>query len=247
MMNSVKNQLESLFKFLKENRDFNLKLQEQFFLPVLCVDDAINTKVINLLYHVANAQSQPKIDPLAEFYKTVYRNVDQTESFASFVELLTGKESLLFSDLYKGLRAKQGWGDKTAALFTKVVYQAHNKLSENCHFWADTPKRISKGDEIWLPVDAVIIHIFKELGMDKPSFAKINKLIKQYYKGNDLEVWDDLWFWGFITQKGTGDTRQTEWNENKYWSLTHSDKNPLIISDIREKSHEFISLLGKQI
>ncbi|MDO6684109.1 MULTISPECIES: hypothetical protein [unclassified Agarivorans] len=246
-MSSIQIQLEDIFEFLKANRDFNLRLQEQFFLPVLCVDGSVNPKVINLLYHVANTQSQPKIDLLAEFYKTVYRNVEKTESFASFVELLTGKESLLFSYLYKGLRAKKGWGDKTAALFTKVVYQAHNKLSENCHFWADTPKHISKGDEIWLPVDAVIIHIFKQLGMDKPNFSKINKLIKQYYKGSDLEVWDDLWFWGFITQKGTGNTRKTEWNENKYWSLTHSDKTPSVIRKIKEKSIEFIGLLEKQI
>lgn len=244
-MSSVRVQLEDIFKFLKDNRDFNLRLQEQFFLPVLSVDGSINPKVINLLYHVANTQSQPKIDPLSEFYQLVYKNIDKTQTFESFVELLTGKKSTSFNDLYQGLRAQKGWGKKTAALFAKVVYQAHNKLSEDCSFWADTPKQIVESDEIWLPVDAVIIHIFERLGMARPSFDKINNLIKQHYAGNDLEVWDDLWFWGFITQKGTGNTREMEWNENKYWSLTHSDKNPLVINEIKEKSIEFIGLLEK--
>lgn len=241
----MKIQLEDIFKFLKDNRGFNLHLQEQFFLPVLCVDGSVNPKVINLLYHVANTQSQPKIDPLAEFYQSVYKNIEKTETFESFVELLTGKKSTLFNDLYHGLLKQKGWGKKTAALFTKVVYQAHSKLSEDCRFWKDAPNKIIESDEIWLPVDAVIIHLFEQLGMQKPNFDNINRLIKQHYAGDDLEVWDDLWFWGFITQKGTGDTRQMEWNENKYWSLTHSDKNPLVISDIKEKSKEFIGLLEK--
>ncbi|WP_435524452.1 hypothetical protein [Chryseobacterium indoltheticum] len=30
----------------------------------------------------------------------------------------------------------------------------------------------------------------------------------------DIEVWDDLWFWGFINQKGSSD-RSFEWNEGK--------------------------------
>ncbi|WP_045377501.1 hypothetical protein [Vibrio campbellii] len=246
-MSSNKIQLEDIFEFLKANRDFNLRLQEQFFLPVLSVDVSVNPKVINLLYHVANTQSQPKIDPLAEFYQSVYQNIEKTRTFESFVELLTGKKSTLFNDLYQGLRDQKGWGKKTAALFTKVVYQAHNKLSKDCYFWVDTPTEITERDEIWLPVDAVIIHIFEQLGMHKPSFDKINRLIKQHYEGNDLEVWDDLWFWGFITQKGTGNTRKIEWNENKYWSLTHSDKNPLVLRRIKEKSIEFIGLLEKQI
>ncbi|WP_174714924.1 hypothetical protein [Marinomonas hwangdonensis] len=244
-MSTVRVQLEYIFEFLKGNRDFNLRLQEQFFLPVLSVNRSINTKVINLLYHVANTQSQPKIDPLSEFYRSVYEDIDKTQTFESFVELLTGKKSTSFNDLYQGLRAQKGWGKKTAALFTKVVYQAHSKLSEDCHFWADTPNKIIGNDEIWLPVDAVIIHIFERLGMERPSFDKVNKLIKQHYSGNDLEVWDDLWFWGFITQKGTGSNRQMEWNENKYWSLTHSDKNPLIINEIKENSLEFIGLFEK--
>ncbi|QIZ76465.1 hypothetical protein [Ferrimonas lipolytica] len=243
----MKIKLEQIFDFLKANREFNLRLQEQFFLPVLSVNGSVNPKVVNLLYHVANTQSQPKIDPLAEFYRSVYRNLDKTEGFASFVGLVTGKESLLFNDLYCGLREQRGWGKKTAALFTKVVYQAHNRLSANCAFWADTPSQISAQDEIWLPVDAVIIHIFEQLGMHKPNFDKINKLLKQHYVGNELEVWDDLWFWGFITQKGTGNTRQMQWNENKYWSLTHTDKNPMVISTIKQKSSEFIGLIEQKI
>ena len=239
----MKSQLDSIFKFLKKNREFNLQIQSQFFLPVLCVEESINPKVINLLYHVANTQSQPKMDPLAAFYKLVHENIDSISSFKSFVHLLTGKESLHFNDLYEGLSQQAGWGDKTAALFAKVVYQAHNSLGSKFEFWSDTPNHITDSDELWLPVDAVIIHIFEKLGMAKPNFTKINKLLKQYYVGDDLEVWDDLWFWGFITQKGTGTTRSIEWNENKYWSLTHSDKEPVMVNRIKNNSHEFIGLL----
>ena len=240
-------QLEKIFEFLKSNRQYNLELQAQFFRPVLCVSNSVNPKVINLLYHVANTQSQPKMDPLSDFYRLVYGNIQSTNSFGDFVYLLTGQRSVLFNDLYKGLTQKKGWGDKTAALFTKVVYQAHNSLGSEFEFWQDTPKSIGLNDEIWLPVDAVIIHIFKELGMKSPSFNNINKLLKKYYSGDDLEVWDDLWFWGFITQKGTGDSRTIEWNVNKYWSLTHSDKKSEVINQIEHKAIHFISLLQQKI
>jgi hypothetical protein len=192
---------------------------------------------------VANTQTRPKIDHLVDFYRHLHENIESTKSFSSFVNLLTGKHSLLFNDLYHGLRQQKGWGEKTAALFTKAVYQVHDSYGKEFEFWSDTPRKISRNDQIWLPVDAVIIHVFKELGMTSPSFKKINELLKQHYSGDDLEVWDDLWFWGFITQRGSGDSRLVEWNENKYWSLTHTIKDPTIVSRIKEKSGDFIDLL----
>ena len=35
------------------------------------------------------------------------------------------------------------------------------------------------------------------------DFKNVNKIIAENYSGKDIEVWDDLWFWGFITQRNT--------------------------------------------
>ena len=83
------------------------------------------------------------------------------------------------------------------------------------------------------------------MGLSSPNFSNINKLISKHYNSVQVEVWDDLWFWGFITQKGSGDDRVIEWNENKYWSLVHTEKKEAEIKKIKEKSIEFINLLNQ--
>jgi len=241
----MKNQLENMFQFLKDNRVFNRRLQKEVLRPVLCVDSPLQKKVINLLYHTANTQSQPKIDALATFFKSIHQDRRKTQSFGNFVQFLTGKKSCLFNDLYRGLRDQSGWGPKTSALFTKVVYQAHNKFGSDFEFWSDTPRQVSNKDQLWLPVDAVIMHIFQQMGMHQPTFAKINQEIKQHYRGDKLEIWDDLWFWGFITQKGTGQARTSEWNENKYWMLIEASKSPPEIARTKEKARIFLKHLIK--
>ena len=57
------------------------------------------------------------------------------------------------------------------------------------------------------------------------TFDKINRILSKNYTGDEIEVWDDLWFWGFITQKGSDSNRSFEWNEDKYWSLLHTPKD----------------------
>lgn len=238
--------LDDIFYFLKSNREFNFQLQAEIFRSSLCVNNSKNPKVINLLYHVANTQSQPKLDLLADFYRLIYENIDSVGSFESFVKLLTGRSSFLYMDLYTGLVNQKGWGKKTAALFTKTVFQAHTTHSKEFAFWSDAPKEINSDDEILLPVDAVIIYIFKQLGMKNPNFSKVNKLLKLNYSGEDFEVWDDLWFWGFISQKVVNKNRVLEWNENKYWSLRSSLKDPIVISAVRTKTDQFIALLNME-
>ena len=241
----MEKRLEKLFVFLRENRKYNKSLQVRYYSSIIIPNDNIDDKVFSLLYHIANTQSQPRIDYLADFYKYIYKNRDHLKSFDNFLGLLLPNVPKNFNGLFQSLKCQPGWGNKTSALFTKSIYHLHNnnypKKLRICH---DVPNKIKENDEFYLPVDAVIISIFKQLDLKTNwNFTSINKLIKQYYNGNDIEVWDDLWFWGFITQNGTGLDRVFAWNENKYWTLKESDKNPQSINKIKTKSNEFLSLL----
>ena len=60
-------------------------------------------------------------------------------------------------------------------------------------------------------------------------------------------IWDDLWFWGFITQrsapKSHGGGRTVGWNEGKYWSIPHAPRQPDDIAEIMRLSREFLAHL----
>jgi hypothetical protein len=58
-----------------------------------------------------------------------------------------------------------------------------------------------------------------------------------------MEIWDDLWFWGFITQNGSGDQREFVWNENKYWVIKESDKSLEMVMEIKRKATEFLDII----
>ena len=58
-----------------------------------------------------------------------------------------------------------------------------------------------------------------------------------------MEVWDDLWFWGFITQNGSGDQREFVWNENKYWAIKETDKSFEMVMEIKAKAIEFLDIM----
>ena len=146
------------------------------------------------------------------------------------------------------MKAINGWGDKTSALLAKKLYHFHNSdYPKELRIWDDIPTSLEKEDRFYLPVDAVIISIFNSLDeTEKWSFAKINNRLNQYYQGNEIEVWDDLWFWGFITQKGPKENRTHKWNPNKYWAMEHSDKNPSKIKEIKKKANVFLKLIGQE-
>jgi hypothetical protein len=139
-----------------------------------------------------------------------------------------------------------GWGEKTSALFTKTIYQIHFcDFYNEFKIWEDTPQ-LSDNDELFLPVDHVISSVFRELAFfSTPNFQTVNKFLKTNFSNSQIEVWDDLWFWGFMTQKGSGNNRLHTWNENKYWALRHSDKDLKMISEIKEKSKDFLNLITK--
>ena len=239
-----KNTLEPLYKFLIENREFNKKVQSKYYKSIMSHQEQSSDKAISLLYKISNTQSQPRIDNLARFYTSICNDKYSTKSFSAFVKKVSNKNSNLYIDLFLGMKGQDGWGEKTAALFVKSVYHAHNgNYDENFSFWSDAPKTIKEKDKLKLPVDTVINRIFKEIGLPKPTFSKTNKILSENYNGDEIEVWDDLWFWGFITQKGSGVDRNIEWNENKYWSLEDTDKNKSEILKIESKANKFIKLL----
>ena len=231
---------------MKSNREHNHQLQERFYNSVLKPFDNTSEKIISLLYNIANTQSQPKIDNLAKFFIELHENIESVNSFQSFVEYVKPKKETEnnFRTLYLGMEKQSGWGKKTSALFVKTIFHIHNsEYSKELKIWNDVPKKVEQNDEFFLPVDAVIISIFKNLDSSiKWDFDKINSKLKNFYTESEIEIWDDLWFWGFITQNGTGENRNFEWNLNKYWALKESDKNKLEIKIIESKAKTFLKL-----
>lgn len=243
----MEGQLRNIFDFLISNRVYNHSLQNRFYKSVIIPFETPQDRLISLLYHIANTQSQPKIDKLANFYKSVISDNKCFESFANFVFKINSnaKVKICFESLFYGMQGQDGWGNKTAALFTKSIYHIHNgQYSEQLKIWNDVPKTITDQDNFYLPVDAVIVAIFKKIDNSKSwNFDNINRILKTKYSIQQMEIWDDLWFWGFITQNGSGDMREFKWNENKYWAIKESDKNPKMIKEIRDKANTFLEIM----
>ena len=240
--------IEKLFKFISNNREYNKALQERYYRSIILPYKDEKEKIISLLYHIANTQSQPKIDKLSEFYKSIITEENSLKSFKEFVLKINPNGKSNFESVYKGMLNQKGWGPKTSALISKSIFHLHNgHYSEDLKIWNDVPKLIDENDSFYLPVDAVIIAIFTKLDNSiKWDFDKINKTLEKKYKGQQIEVWDDLWFWGFITQNGSGDNRVFEWNENKYWVLKESDKEKIKIEEIKNKCHEFLEIFKQE-
>lgn len=238
--------IEELFKFISSNRKYNKALQERYYRSIILPYKDEKEKIISLLYHIANTQSQPKIDKLAEFYKSIITEENSLKSFKEFVVKINPNGESNFESVYKGMLNQKGWGPKTSALISKSIFHLHNgQYSEDLKIWNDVPKLIDENDSFYLPVDAVIIAIFKKLDNSiKWDFDKVNKTLETKYKGQQIEIWDDLWFWGFITQNGSGDNRVFEWNENKYWVLKESDKDKIKIEEIKNKCQEFLEIFN---
>lgn len=245
----MENTLKELFVFLKSNRQYNKELQTRYYNSI--IDPRKNTfeNVVSLLYHIANTQSQPKIDNLSSFYKKIYANKKSLDSFKGFLNVVKPQNEITtsYKELFFGMKSQSGWGDKTSALFSKSIYHLHNnEYPKELELWNDAPKKLIEHDLFYLPVDAVIIAIFKNIDNSRNwTFSKINRTLKDYYCGNEIEIWDDLWFWGFITQIGTGENRKMQWNLNKYWTLRESDKDPKMIIEIEKKAEVFLNILNK--
>jgi len=229
-----------------KHRKFNHELQEKHYKSALLWHDEFDQvqKVMSMLYGAANTQSQPKIDELSRFYRFMWLNTASLTSFKSFVELLSPKTPPTYKNLFLGLSKQPGWGPKTSALFVKSIYHIHHdSYDSRLRIWDDSPEDITYLDKLYLPVDRVIMEIFNHLGDRSWTFKSINDFIHEHYVGDEIEVWDDLWFWGFITQKVANKQRIFEWNANKYWALECSNKSLVVESEIKKLSLEFLSLM----
>lgn len=243
----METKIDDVYLFLSNNRKFNKEVQTSFYRSVLLPYNTIEDKVISLLHFIANTQSQPKIDKLSVFFQDINNGKSKLKTFKGLLTLLgKHKESPSnYKTLFELLHKKEGWGKKTAALFTKSIYHLHNgKYDSQLKVWDDAPKLIDKNDQMFLPVDAVIEFIFKKLKFNGTiNFNTINKYLSNNYKGNKIEVWDDLWFWGFITQKTEKGIRTQKWNEAKYWALLHTNKKERTIEEIKKNAIKFRALI----
>lgn len=133
MMN---NKLEHLYSFINSNRHYNKELQERFYFSVIKPYTSIFDKIVSLLYNIANTQSQPRIDMLANFFKSFYQNRECALSFGNFINHVNAGANPCYDSLFKGLRKESGWGDKTSALFVKTIFHLHNgEYSDELLVW----------------------------------------------------------------------------------------------------------------
>lgn len=245
---NMEEKLERIFEFISDNRHHNKALQQRFYRSAIVSYESEKEKMISLLYLIANTQSQPKIDNLAKFFKFIFNDLNCLSSFKKLIEKIAPGKPINYESLYEGMNNQIGWGQKTAALLCKSVFHLHNgEYSKELKIWDDAPKTIGKNEKFYLPVDAVIIAIFNKMESNTNwSFNNINKTLNTKYFGLKMEAWDDLWFWGFITQNGSGNDRKFEWNENKYWALKESNKDKNIIEEIRFKADKFLDILASK-
>ena len=238
--------LQDIYSFLSENRAYNMPIQIGAYKLAMMPYENTPDKLYSLLYATLNSQSQLNMDKSAAFFKLMTDNSEKLNSFSGFIEVISGnnKTALTFKSLHKLLKKQPSWGDKTAALFVKAIYHTHIGYAKELNFWVDCPNVIVDSDELFLPVDAVINFIFLKLGNPcKSNFAEINTYIKYELPNTDFEIWDDLWFWGFITQKSSGGNRILEFNEAKYWNLLDAPKDQKTIDKTKLLANQFIDLI----
>ncbi len=97
----MNDKIEQLFKFISENRKYNKALQERYYRSIILPYKNEKEKIISLLYHIANTQSQPKIDKLAEFYKSIITEESSLTSFKEFISKINPNAESNFESIYK--------------------------------------------------------------------------------------------------------------------------------------------------
>lgn len=245
----MEDKIEQLYNFLKENRQYNKQVQEGFIKSCIAIDGlTTEQKVLNLLYGVVNTQSQPKMDKIGEFFIKMYHKDSRLNSYEGFLNTL--KNDTKSSDsLFELMKSQKGWGSKTAALFGKYIYIIHkDDAFKTFRIWTDFSLN---ENELKLPVDSVITHIFKNSFLEEKklsTFEGINKFIANLPSENsNVIIWDELWFWGFITQQNQKNIKSQkmeriniELNGNKFLCIPYMEKD---IEKIKPLAKIFLKLL----
>ncbi len=242
--------LADVFDFLRDNHNWNRDFQQQGYRRQLSHCDSELERLKGLLHATVNTQSAPSLGSLGKFWRHLNEfapsmhptRLEFTEFLEAFVQL-DRRGGGPWERLFFALSAQPGWGKKTAALFVKAAIQVH-RGPKPLHFWVDDgiDQPLILPDRVYLPVDAVIIHIFRETALvASPTFGAINKFLMQHYGPEEMLVWDDLWFWGYFTQDSQEGKRTTGWNQDKFWcqlsSPVRSEKK------VRELGESFAALL----
>jgi hypothetical protein len=267
------------FQFLKdeENKKFNRELQNANYRSWLESKSEKSEKIRSLFFHSYRSQSQPKLDPFSLQIARIYElrvSANKIHTAIGLRDFLLGladaqgiskvsksntKVREMKPSIFHSLRRLKGWGPKISALFVKSLAQIHlDRENEGLRFLNDAT--IDGFAPIHLPVDAVIAHIFnshlKESG--QVNFKSINAALRELYKSeSDMIIWDDLWFWGFITQGSFGKrrlkiqttktitnakyVRKSGINMPKFWSIENA---PVEHADeINKRAKRFLDIL----
>lgn len=235
-IDAIEKKLCRIFAFLKDNEGYNRKVQfashQEWLLPY----QGDRYKLLkSLLQHIWNTQSQTKMDVVFETWNRLHENrvlfgaIQTTADLAAAVSNLvppdarskgTITDTQPLDRIWRDLKATPGFGDKTAALFVKSIVDTHTH-PEYTHLRFLTDFSIAEDDLVRIPVDKVIIAVFERVTGKSLNFVTINDLIFDEfgYKAYHASTWDELWFWGFITQKTDENGRHVTLNEPKFWSI----------------------------
>ncbi len=233
MVTSTLNRQVEIFEFLKRNTKWNEAFQSDEYRRELRHCRSAKERLTQLLHSTVNSQTKANMTFLGDFWRSLHvAKRDSVDSLFKFTAHLESQHPPKVAGigpwdrLFHALKAQRGWGDKTAALFVKSTIRIH-RGPQRLHFWTDAHRLATApitSDKVYLPVDAVIKHVFKEIGFERPDFWPINRGLLATYSPEDILVWDDLWFWGFFTQSSKGGNRTPGWNSDKYWGQLGSQK-----------------------
>jgi hypothetical protein len=242
-----------LFRFLKRNSAWNEAFQSDEYRRGLWHCQSPGERLTQLLHSTVYSQTKPKLTLLSEFWRQLHAlESERTNSLSEFTEHLRGRHNPTtdgvgpWDRLFHALKAQPGWGDKTAALFVKAVIRIH-RGPKVLHFWLNAD-RLAKApltaDRVYLPVDSVIVQVFREIGFESPNFWSINNFLLATYSPEEMLVWDDLWYWGFFTQyvQDQGRTRISAWNSDKFWSQLGSPKGDE--ATVKRLGERFIKIIS---
>lgn len=226
--------LGDIFDFLVQNREFNEVVQRAGYRREVLPWSDTGSKLRSLLHSKANTQTSPKLDVLQPTWLKLHQNFDKFEKVKSPRELNEALWTLarpnvtrdpvsgqVFEEMWTALNSAAGFGSKTAALFVKSIVEIHTlEINRELRFLPDVS--VGPEDRFKVPVDTVIQHIFVSLGVANANFNSINALIAQsgFSCAERPTLWDDLWFWGFITQRSDNSAgRRNCVNDAKFWSI----------------------------
>jgi len=231
--------IKEVFNFLKRHQNYNRLIQHGYVKQTLNACDSPRERMRLLLERAVNTQSKPRLDKVAEFWKAIHESKDYLDSYSGFCTFVSRDSH---TDMVLALASQEGWGHKTAALFVRNIWIACCEKELKSLVWNDL---VLTNERLYLPVDAVIQNIFSQIdGSRKWSFHSINQAL-EHYSNEYMLIWDDLWFWGFITQRSEPGSklRKFEWNEAKYWSIFTAPRDIRSIKKIKVLAEQFVNLI----